>query len=114
MVFLNRVPTLKQNTPFMQICDFQPLQPIPFPFLLTSWLFSFNFKCKVASPLFSTTLLNLLLLSVNGVILDAAMFVGFGFAVFKPLSDFNELKPDSLLSLSDASSDSRSKLQPTK
>ena len=42
-VALNSVPTLKQNViPFMQNCDFQPLTPIPFPFLLTSWFLFFD------------------------------------------------------------------------
>ena len=42
-VALNTVPTLKQNViPFMQNCDFQPLTPIPFPFLLTSWFLFFE------------------------------------------------------------------------
>ena len=42
-VALNSAPTLKQNViPFMQNCDFQPLTPIPFPFLLTSWFLFFD------------------------------------------------------------------------
>ena len=47
-LFLNSVPTLKQNEiPFMQNCDFQPLTPIPFPFLLTSLFFLIQVKDKV-------------------------------------------------------------------
>ena len=81
-LFLNSVPTLKQNEiPFMQNCDFQPLTPIPFPFLLTSWFFLLDVENSVAFWLFVVSSLTDLLSSVdtpNNSLVDAPGEFEFG------------------------------------
>ena len=84
----------------MQNCDFQPLPPIPFPFLLTSLVFFLYFGVNVEFTLLPE-LVAILFSSVDDGTFDR--FVSGRDKELEPVADCSEADPLSSLPLYDPS-----------